>query len=119
MLTVPVEASGADPAGEEAVFLTGIRQLTFEGRRAGEGYFNSSGDQLVFQSERDPANPFYQIYQLDLATGDVTRLSPGFGKTTCGWLHPDGNRALYSSTHEDPDARRKMREDCTVKRCTD
>lgn len=64
---------------------------------------------MVFQSERDPGNPFYQIYLMDLETGEVERLSPGVGKTTCAWIHPSGQRVLYASTHEDPEAERKMR----------
>lgn len=88
--------------------LSGARQLTFEGVRAGEGYFDADGGRMIFQSEREPGNPFYQMYMLDLETGDVERLSPGIGKTTCGWLHPDGQRALFASTQFDPEARTKM-----------
>ncbi len=82
--------------------MPGARQLTFEGRRAGEGYFNADGTKMVFQSEREPGNPFYQIYLLDLETGDTERISPGQGKTTCAWIHPDGERILFASTHLDP-----------------
>ncbi len=82
-------------------FISGTRQLTFSGKRAGEGYFSADGKRMIFQSERDPANPFYQIFLLDFETGDTTRLSNGTGKTTCAWLHPDGKRFLYASTHED------------------
>ena len=89
-------------------FLTATRQLTFEGRRSGEGYFSADGNRLIFQSEREPGNPFYQIYVLDLETGDVERVSPGHGKTTCAWLHPEGQRALFASTHDDPEARAKQ-----------
>ncbi|MEE2674401.1 MAG: M28 family peptidase [Myxococcota bacterium] len=78
------------------------RQLTFEGRRAGEGYFDRAGKRLVFQSEREPNNPFFQIYLMDLASGRVERASPGIGKTTCGWIHPSDTRLLFSSTHLDP-----------------
>ena len=88
--------------------LSGARQLIFEGERSGEGYFSADGSKMIFQSERTDGNPFFQIYTLDLETGDVERLSPGIGKTTCGWLHPDGERALYASTQFDPDARAKM-----------
>ena len=91
-----------DAAKEEARLLSGIRQLTFEGRRAGEGYFSRDGRSMVFQSEREPGNPFYQIYLLDLELGDVRRISPGMGKTTCAWVHPDLDRVLYASTHSDP-----------------
>ncbi len=68
--------------------ITNMRQLSFEGRRAGEGYFNKEGTKLVFQSEREPGNPFYQIYLMDLRTGKTNRVSPGRGKTTCAWIAP-------------------------------
>src|SRR5262249_19688132 len=71
------------PAGQERDFLSRVRRLTLEGRRAGEGYWSKDGQRLVFQSEREPGNPFYQIYTMDLATGDTMRVSPGMGKTTC------------------------------------
>lgn len=89
-------------AQTEADYLTNIRQLTFEGRRAGEGYFSADGTKMVFQSEREEGNPFYQIYLMDLETGDQERISPGMGKTTCAWIHPDGKRIQFASTHSDP-----------------
>ena len=95
--------------------LSGIRQLSFEGRRAGEGYFNPDGSLLVFQSEREPGNPFFQIYLMDLDTGDTHRVSPGFGKTTCGWIHPYQSRLLFASTHEDPQARLKQEEELELR----
>ncbi len=50
---------------DESKFLTGIRQLTLDGLRSGEGYFSQDGKMLVFQSERESSNPFYQIYLMD------------------------------------------------------
>lgn len=109
LLLAPLSAlSNVTSASVEATLLTNTRQLTFEGRRAGEGYFSADGTKLIFQSERDATNPFYQIYLMDLATGDVEQVSPGHGKTTCAWIHPDNDRVLYASTHEDPEARQKM-----------
>lgn len=87
---------------------TNMRQITFEGRRAGEGYPSADGRQLIFQSERDPENPFYQIFLMDLQTGKTHRVSPGKGKTTCSWIHPSGKRVLFSSTHADPDLKKKI-----------
>ena len=87
-------------AAEESAFLQNTRQLILEGARSGEGYFRSDGKALVFQSEREPGNPFYQIYTLDLVSGDVSRLSTGTGKTTCAFFQPTQNRLLFSSTHE-------------------
>jgi Tol biopolymer transport system component len=91
--------------------LTNTRQLTFDGKRAGEGYFNHDGSLLVFQSERKDSNPFFQIYLMNLEDGDIEAISPGVGKTTCAWIHPDNNRVLFSSTHEDPKAADKQKEE--------
>lgn len=106
--TAAVSATAAT-THTEADLLTNVRQLVFEGRRSGEGYYSADGRRMIFQSEREPGNPFYQIYVLDLETGDSRRVSPGWGKSTCGWLHPDGRQAIFASTHEDPDARTDMR----------
>ncbi len=100
----------AEAVVHESRLLTRIRQLTFEGRRSGESYFSRDGRQLVFQSEREDGNPFFQIYLLDFPTGDIQRISPGYGKTTCSWIHRDGTSVLFASTHEDPDARLKQQE---------
>ena len=101
--------------GEEAQFLSNVRQLTFEGRRAGEGYFGSSGNLMVLQSEREADNPFYQIYLMDFETGDVERISPGYGKTTCSWIHPNQQEVLFASTHGDPEARSKQKKELELR----
>jgi Tol biopolymer transport system component len=104
---------GGQPAdsnvGAEARFLSNPRQLIFEGRRSGEGYFSPDGKALIFQSEREPGNPFYQIYLLDLETGDTHRVSTGIGKTTCGFFRPGSDEVLFASTHLDPDAVAKQK----------
>ncbi len=92
-LLLACTAAQTEPEGEGEPLLSGVRQLTFEGRRSGEGYFSADGRQMIFQSEREPGNPFYQIYLMDLENGDIQRVSPGSGKTTCGWIHPSGGRA--------------------------
>jgi Tol biopolymer transport system component len=104
LLAVCTGAARAD----EAPLLTGIRQLTHEGARSGEGYFSADGRQMIFQSEREAGNPFYQMYLMDLATGAVRRVSPGVGKTTCGWIHPAGRKVMFASTQADPEARAKQ-----------
>jgi Tol biopolymer transport system component len=95
---------GAQSAEEnpERAFLSRVRRLTVEGRRAGEGYWSPDGRRLVFQSEREPGNPFYQIYTVDLTTGETARVSPGIGKTTCAFFRPGTDEVLFSSTHHDP-----------------
>lgn len=95
-------------APQESALLTNIRQLTFEGKRSGEGYFSADGKKMIFQSEREAGNPFYQIYLLDLETGDTQRISPGAGKTTCAWIHPDGQRVMFASTHLDAESKAKQ-----------
>jgi Tol biopolymer transport system component len=120
-LLLPFSSSFADApdaaktTGNEVKLLSNTRQITFEGRRAGEGYFSADGRRMVFQSERDPGNPFYQIYVTDLETGDIEIVSPGFGKTTCAWIHPDGDRILFASTQEDPKAREKQTEELELR----
>ncbi len=96
---------------QERDFLTRIRRLTVEGRRAGEGYWSPDGKRIVFQSEREPGNPFYQIYTLDLGTGDTTRVSPGTGKTTCSFFRPGSDEILFASTHADPLSKQKQDEE--------
>lgn len=91
-------------------FLSHVRQLTYAGRRSGEGYFSVGGDWMVFQSEREPGNPFFQIYLMNMETGDTRRVSPGIGKTTCGWIHPSGGKVLFASTHKDPEAEAKQKQ---------
>ena len=93
----------------ETNFLSHVRQLTFEGNRSGEGYFSPDGKALIFQSEREPDNPFYQIYVLDLESGDTHRISPGIGKTTCAFFRPGSDEVLFASTHPDPEAWAKQK----------
>ena len=99
----------AGSAAEEARFISNPRQLIYEGKRSGEGYFSKDGKMLIFQSEREEGNPFYQIYLLDLETGDVRRVSSGVGKTTCGFLRPERAEAIFASTHLDHKAMEKQR----------
>ncbi len=96
------ESATAEAMAQEANLISRTRQLTFEGRRSGEGYFSADGHHMVFQSEREPGNPFYQIYLMDLDTGDTQRITTGTGKTTCAWIHPDGKKVLFASTQDDP-----------------
>ena len=109
-LQVLAAVRAADSAtGNEARFLSNPRQLIIEGRRSGEGYFSPDGRALIFQSEREPGNPFYQIYTLDLETGDTARVSPGAGKTTCAFFRPGGDEVLFASTHLDSDTAAKQK----------
>jgi Tol biopolymer transport system component len=107
MLAAAVVAM-ADDASSESRFISNARQLIYEGKRSGEGYFHPDGNLLVFQGEREEGNPFYQIYLLDLVSGETARVSPGIGKTTCAFFQPGTSRLLFASTHHDPKAKEKM-----------
>src|SRR5881296_673832 len=95
----PVEAGlqAGLSANHESDFLTRIRRLTVEGRRAGEGYWSPDGKRLVFQSEREPGNPFYQIYALDM--------------TTCSFFRPGTDEIEFASTHHDPSSRKQQQDE--------
>jgi Tol biopolymer transport system component len=108
---LPTGLGAQQPVSAERDFLSRVRRLTVEGRRAGEGYWSPDGQRLVFQSEREPGNPFYQIYALDLATGDATRISPGYGKTTCSFFRPGSDDILFASTHHDPRSKTLQKEE--------
>lgn len=104
-------ALSATAFAEESQFLSNTRQLIFAGKRSGEGYFAADGKAMVFQSEREAGNPFYQIYYLDLETGDSHRVSPGSGKTTCAFLRPGSKEILFGSTHHDAEAKAKQQKE--------
>jgi Tol biopolymer transport system component len=102
---------GAATGSAENQFLSRVRRLTVEGRRAGEGYWSPDGQRLVFQSEREPGNPFYQIYALDFSSGETKRISPGYGKTTCSFFRPGSDQILFASTHHDPRSKALQQEE--------
>jgi Tol biopolymer transport system component len=105
----PTEQTGTLELANESRLLSNVRQVTLVGQRAGEGYFSQDSSLFVFQSEREPGNPFFQIYLMNLQNGDLRRVSPGVGKATCPWIHPSKKKVLFASTHLDPQAREKQK----------
>lgn len=100
----PVDTSEAEAA--EAKHLANIRQVTHGLPRAGEGYFSDDGKTIVYQAY-PVGYPFYQIYTQDLKTDQVTRISPGRGRTTCADFSPDGKTILFASAHTHPQMERQ------------
>jgi TolB protein len=107
MLALALAGQPADDwQAQESAHLQNIRQITRDFVRAGEGYFAPDGQSIIFQAEQQGDNPFYQMFVMNLQTGATRRVSPGVGKTTCGYFHPDGKRLLFASSHLDPDAKK-------------
>jgi Tol biopolymer transport system component len=121
---VPKEPSKA-VSGSAERHLANIRQLTV-GRQNAEAYFSFDGSKLIFQSTNDgtkdstasarkPADTglgCYQMYVMDLDSGQVRLVSTGAGATTCGYFFPGDRRILYSSTHASgPDCPPKPKRD--------
>lgn len=94
-----------DPLQLEAEHLKNTKQITFPFVRAGEGYFSPDGKLIIFQAEEKGDNPFYQQFVQELDNGKFRRVSPGLGKTTCGYFHPTEKKIIFASSHLDPDAK--------------
>jgi Tol biopolymer transport system component len=112
-------AEGAEPQGMAAAPMPGaaaadslirageghfahLWQITFGGENA-EAYWSEDGRRLIFQSTRD-GWACDQEYLLELATGEVRRVSTGTGRTTCGYFYDHDRRVLFSSTHLSTDS---------------
>ncbi len=102
MASEPEKSGATSQESQVEPHLANITQLTVGGKNA-EAYFSFDGDRLIFQSTKDPEKPnllnCYQMYVMDLDGKNVSRVSPGYGGTTCGYFFPGGRRVLFSSTH--------------------
>ncbi len=116
LFTVSLSFSQDNTQQNESSLIKNTRQLIYEGLRSGEGYFSPDGKKLVFQSERETDNPFYQIYLLDFETGDINRVSPGIGNTTCAFIQNGTGNILFGSTHLDPQTLAKQKEEFEIRR---
>lgn len=93
------ESAAKDLRHEDEIHLQDIRQMTFVGENA-EAYWSEDGNELILQATAPPYE-CDQIFSLDIETpGELELLSTGKGRTTCAFFYPDGERFLYSSTHE-------------------
>src|SRR5690242_864898 len=97
-LTLALLQAVAVPADSGEVHLRNIRQLTFGGQNA-EAYFSASGGKLIFQREDSvPGGICDQEYVMNVDGSGVKRVSPGVGRTTCGWFFARDTRVFYAST---------------------
>jgi Tol biopolymer transport system component len=93
-----VRAGKPVPSDPRERHLTDVRQLTYGDGENAEAYWSPDGHKLVWQSTRGGAG-CDQIYEMDLGSGAVRKVSTGGGRTTCGFFFfPHGDRILYSST---------------------
>lgn len=81
--------------------LSNIHQVTSGLPRAGEGYFSTDGQWIVYQAY-PIGYPFYQIYVQKLGETTPRLLSTGRGRTTCAYFTPDREKILFASSHTDP-----------------
>lgn len=82
--------------------LTNLRQITFGGENA-EAYWSADGKYITFQSTRD-GRTCDQQYVMRADGSNITRVSDGRGKTTCGWFLPGSDRLFFSSSTAHDDA---------------
>jgi hypothetical protein len=118
LLVAVAAAPAADPdaaATQEALFLRNPPPTSSTTTPERRGYFHPDGTPLDFSKRTRAGNPFFQIYILDLTTGDTTRVSPGIGKTTGSFFQPGTSRVLFASTHLDPQAASKMKAEFEVR----
>ncbi|MEQ1722590.1 MAG: M28 family peptidase [Pseudobdellovibrio sp.] len=109
LLVAATTAPSTNFVDQANTLISNQKQLTFVGSRSGEGYFSADGKKMIYQSEREEGNPFYQMFVLDLESGKSSRVSTGVGMTTCGWIHPNLKKAMWSSTHLDKKFKEKVK----------
>jgi Tol biopolymer transport system component len=79
--------------------LGNVRQLTAGGQNA-EAYFSPDGRRLIFQATMPGVTECDQQFTMTLDGQNLRMVSTGLGRTTCGYFLGDGDRILYSSTHD-------------------
>lgn len=93
-----------ESADEEQAYLSNIVQLTSQEMglfKSGEAYFSPDQKTIIFQAF-PTGRDAYQIYTLDLPTGDLNMVSTGKGACTCAYFRPDGKKIIFASSHLSP-----------------
>jgi Tol biopolymer transport system component len=93
--------TGAEPADhllmEEERHFAALRQLTFGGQNA-EAYWSTDDEWIVFQATPRDANCDQQ-FTVRPDGSDLSLVSTGTGRTTCGYFFPGNDKIVYGSTH--------------------
>ncbi len=93
--------TGAEPAvhliDENERHFAGLRQITFGGQNA-EAYWSTDDEWIMFQATPREATCDQQ-YSMRPDGSDLSLVSTGTGRTTCGYFFPGNDKILYGSTH--------------------
>ena len=99
-------------AYQERDFLTRVRRLTVEGKRAGEGYWSPDGKRLVFQSEREAGQSVLSDLHAgldDAATPSASR--PASARPPARSSGRARDEIEFASTHADPKSKQLQDEE--------
>ena len=103
MVLAPLVTTAGTLHDEREVHLSEVRQFTFGGENA-EAYWSPDGAELVFQSTHGPY-ACDQIFRMPISDpANLTLVSTGTGRTTCGYFTADSERVIFSSTHATDEA---------------
>jgi Tol biopolymer transport system component len=74
------------------------RQVTSNGAANFAPFFHPDGQRIIFSSNvHDPQGRSFNLYLLDLATGEIERVTHGTGFDSFPMFSPDGQRLVFAS----------------------
>ena len=82
---------------EDEVHFKNLRQLTFGGQNA-EAYWSTDDEWIMFQATPRDAQCDQQ-FTMRPDGSDLSLVSTGVGRTTCGYFFPGNDKIVYGSTH--------------------
>lgn len=97
---VPFQAGHEDVSHlilEEEAHFASLHQLTFGGQNA-EAYWSTDDEWIMFQATPREAQCDQQ-FTMRPDGSDLSLVSTGVGRTTCGYFFPGNDKIVYGSTH--------------------